>query len=336
MRPSLRPVKKRLISAIKRSNSIKEVATRLNISERSAYRYIKSYGIDIRNYGFPPQHPHTPDTPELRNKIAITYLQEHAIIKVHRKLHVGRQRLSRILKQTGFAIFDSNVAKLIQRHFNGEHSLPYSKKLSAIITGELLGDGNLSCPANSKANQWSMPLKNYIDAIETPKRLAKELGSNTLSTTEAIQKYNFTAKKLVNAQIAHFRLHKSPLEEPWIRYVAKQFENDSYSVNFVPTNRSIHMTTQGTVQLYNQYRLWYPSSKKQVPKNLNLTPEIVLHWYVGDGSLGKNQALLHTQCFKKSGNEYLVDLLMNDTGIMAKIGSFIDPRTKKPCYQVHI
>lgn len=44
--------------------------------------------------------------------------------------------------------------------------------------------------------------------------------------------------------------------------------------------------------LTNQHNRWYPDGKKQVPKDLELTPFSVLHWYIGDGGLDSDKGYL--------------------------------------------
>ncbi|MHA2231490.1 MAG: hypothetical protein ACXAB4_03260 [Candidatus Hodarchaeales archaeon] len=333
-RPSLKPTKKELLDALHQSTSIEDVARKFNISKRSAYRYIKNYKINPRNFGIPYRNPPTPDTPKLREKITTTYLQEHSIIGVHRKLKLKRERISQTLKELGFAIHDPTHSNMLHNHFKGVHSVPLSEKLATMITGELLGDGNISCNTDSEDKEFNCSSKDYKTIVGTPPRLAKALASNTLTVSEAIEKYNLAAAKLVGAQIAHFRFHKSPLEEPWIRYVAKQFKKDGYSVNFILTNRSIHMTTQGTIQLYREYQRWYPKGKKLIPRELELSPEIVLHWYVGDGSASKYHLDFNTQSFKKLGSEFLAKLLKKEIGINGHINSYVASDNKKTYHKI--
>ena len=64
--------------------------------------------------------------------------------------------------------------------------------------------------------------------------------------------------------------------------------------------------------------LWYPKGKKVVPKNLLLTPDTVLHWYLGDGNLdNSNGIFLCTDSFFLSDLDFLINLF-KEIGILAK------------------
>lgn len=60
-----------------------------------------------------------------------------------------------------------------------------------------------------------------------------------------------------------------------------------------------------SVPLFDIYSLWYPNNKKIVPQNLVLTPNILLHWYLGDGSLSFGSFYISTQSFTKEENLFL-------------------------------
>ena len=63
---------------------------------------------------------------------------------------------------------------------------------------------------------------------------------------------------------------------------------------------------------------WYPEGKKIVPDDIELTPECVANWYLGDGSITQNkttkcfQLRLSTNGFSSDEVIFLSDLL-NDT-----------------------
>lgn len=66
---------------------------------------------------------------------------------------------------------------------------------------------------------------------------------------------------------------------------------------------------------------WYPDNKKIIPRDLELSPVCILHWYLGDGTLcNKNGAIFCTDSFTVEDNSFLVSKL-NDLGFCAKIGN---------------
>lgn len=62
--------------------------------------------------------------------------------------------------------------------------------------------------------------------------------------------------------------------------------------------------------LTQQYYRWYPNRIKTVPKDLVITPNVMRHWYYGDGHLGsshgkRNHIVLYTNGFTDNDREIL-------------------------------
>jgi hypothetical protein len=71
---------------------------------------------------------------------------------------------------------------------------------------------------------------------------------------------------------------------------------------FAKSNGYWKLCSKAAVTFTEVYNKWYPNGKKMVPKDIALTPKVVLHWYMGDGYLKiRNGRLpnisLSTQCF---------------------------------------
>jgi len=81
--------------------------------------------------------------------------------------------------------------------------------------------------------------------------------------------------------------------------------------------------TKTNPSLTEIYDRWYPDGIKIVPRDLELTPLVCLHWYIGDGCLETNHKTkqqyieLHTQGFNESNIDLLVQKL-NDLGFIAR------------------
>ena len=77
------------------------------------------------------------------------------------------------------------------------------------------------------------------------------------------------------------------------------------------------------------YRKWYSqeTGKKIVPKDLRLTPTILLHWFIGDGSVKRNgvrkTVVLFTLNFSKEYVQFLAERLELDLKIPFKIRKVI-------------
>lgn len=65
---------------------------------------------------------------------------------------------------------------------------------------------------------------------------------------------------------------------------------------------------------------WYVDRKKIVPSDLEISPNLVLHWFLGDGSLPKKEyAIFCTDCFSLEEINFLSEKLNSSIGIKSSI-----------------
>ena len=102
-----------------------------------------------------------------------------------------------------------------------------------------------------------------------------------------------------------------------VEFVSKPFEKILYkegikytTINDKRTNKSYERYTFRTITdigFENERVIWYPDSKKHIPNNLKLNPEICLIWYIGDGGICNGKATqyikLSTHCFDREEQE---------------------------------
>ena len=101
-----------------------------------------------------------------------------------------------------------------------------------------------------------------------------------------------------------------------------------------------------------EHQRWYKEGKKEVPVDLAISPEVVRHWYCGDGSLGTStrkvdHIILHTNGFSDK-SRYILQVKLQDKGwhssIMSEGRLYIGPKyfldflaytgeSPVPCYQ---
>lgn len=121
-------------------------------------------------------------------------------------------------------------------------------------------------------------------------------------------------KKAVNAYFRQTCKHKE-----YLIHLQELLEMES-----IPFGKSLYwrgeelnswlLTSRVNLVLTSEHRRWYPDGTKIVPENLVLTPFVVKHWFIGDGSLIQAHDYfmgikLATHCFTLEERWHLVSLL---------------------------
>jgi hypothetical protein len=85
-------------------------------------------------------------------------------------------------------------------------------------------------------------------------------------------------------------------------------------------NDQFHTRSVSNVTFSKMRELWYPLGEKIVPNSIELTPDVCLHWFLGDGSFEHPGGclLLYTCCFSKEDVYLLADKLVG-IGITATL-----------------
>lgn len=70
-------------------------------------------------------------------------------------------------------------------------------------------------------------------------------------------------------------------------------------------------------ELVGEYSRWYPQGTKVVPRDLRLTPTVLLHWFCGDGRGGDRKGTLGfcTDGFTLEDVDFLVTRFQEDLGV---------------------
>ena len=144
--------------------------------------------------------------------------------------------------------------------------------INDIIIGSLLSDGSINNSNNGKNYFWTHMCINE-DYIDL---LIKE-------TNIRLNKFSTESKPFVSTINGETYLSKK-----------------SYTL------KSMASTT------FTKYRKeWYPNGIKIVPHSIKLTPIVVLHWYIGDGSISDSNGItLCTDSFDESSIFFLLQELL--------------------------
>jgi predicted transcriptional regulator len=138
-------------------------------------------------------------------------------------------------------------------------------------------------------------LKDYIDGLL--------LGDGSLAQSgEAVYEQEFANSK-----------------KEWMLEIKNTFENFGFDCTIYASKRStVRLRTKSHPVLRYFRGRWYPQKKKLVPRDISLSPIMIKNWYLGDGKLDKDDAIiLYTECFNRTDVEWLADSLTRTLNIGA-------------------
>ncbi|MHA2254016.1 MAG: terminase gpP N-terminus-related DNA-binding protein, partial [Candidatus Kariarchaeaceae archaeon] len=136
-----------------------------------------------------------------------------------------------------------------------------------------------------------------------------------------IETYNKYAFVVYNARTAIFSLGKAEKEGPWGQHIQEIFRNEGvYAKTTVDHDAySSQIRSTATVELHDMRKKWYANDGTKIVPPFILTPNVALHWYIGDGSASYNILRLATQCFTKTEVEGLVEQIQETVGVKASV-----------------
>ena len=320
--------KRKLKSLLLQGKDISYIAAHLNVGRATIRNKIDKYDLEeAREKG-----QRKLLQKEAKDFVKL-FLQLNGIKAIARKLHKGPIKVKKVLQELGFTILPAGKwTKVVNHVKNKEFYLPISDYLLEAIIGELLGDGSIQLQIKGeKVFFKNLDVSKYFEYILF---LRSFYNMDKIRITPKLKRtFNEAIEYVSRFSTAKFRYHVSIEEKPWNDHLCKLFTSEGYKCyefvkeKKVPTllfDKTCGFESYSSVQLFDIYSLWYPNNKKRVPRNLILTPNILLHWYIGDGSLSTGSLYISSQSFTEEDNNFLVDLLKKYVGIECKVRSTKD------------
>ncbi|MFX1256164.1 MAG: hypothetical protein ACFFCZ_31445 [Promethearchaeota archaeon] len=313
--------------------SVKWTAEVFGVNKASIYNWLDYYGLPN------PERNYTKKTPEVKRKIVIDYIHLLGIKKIARHYLMGTETVKAILNDEGVDTspeIRSNLIKARMKCF-----LPINEVLSQIIAGELLGDSTLTHANPNERHTFDSPIPTdaeFLNTITALRRLS--LLNEFPDLAKVVPEFNEARRRLMAPRTAYFRIEMAIIATVWIYHVAELLqehgypstvdigvrEKDNEPINYVA------LRTPSSLQLEREQRRWYsyedPSSgysarerhhylynEKNVPDKLVMTAQILLPWYVGDGSCNYSELKLCTHGFTKTDVQKLANCLYQATGL---------------------
>jgi len=248
--------------------------------------------------------------------------------KIGKRVHKDPRTLKKEIEAIGITVpYPGSTWTKVKRHVEGKFFRPIPRELKEMITGSLLGDAQLRVQTKQKITEDPLKLEKYCKIVNQMQDIQKRIKKREKITIDDIKLWNNGVKSLAKVNTASLRFHKSILELEWLKALIAEFNSFIKVKVFVKPNRtksskwSCGFETAASIQFFELWRDWYTIEKGKLRKKLfkfrAITPNTLLHWYVGDGYLTKNELALSTHSFTLNEQSYLVKLL-NAIGVKAK------------------
>ena len=212
----------------------------------------------------------------------------------------------------------------LKEKFN--HILPIH--LQEILKGMLLADGRFEVQNNGIVVPNTHGLKEYQNAIKELNDIRSQIISGTIPTLNDIRKWNNGADKIINSNIATFRVNKSIQEFTWVNELYNEFKQYCNNLpKIAPNNKTnqilkwdVNFETTPSAQFGFEWDKWYEplniknpltekfgqKYKKILPLDFkDFTPNSLLHMYSGIGSMSANSIYFASMNFTQTENKIL-------------------------------
>lgn len=115
---------------------------------------------------------------------------------------------------------------------------------------------------------------------------------------------------------ASYYLGVQMIIEEYLEYVSSEIF-PVLSTNVSQNSRDIYTWRTRALPEISEYRDWYSSGEKVFPEGIELTPTVLKHWYVCDGSLveGKNSEHIRIALTNERNNEDKVRSYFAEIGV---------------------
>lgn len=110
-------------------------------------------------------------------------------------------------------------------------------------------------------------------------------------------------------------------KKPSIHRTSEELASNKHKDSFTESNNPANFKTQYKIQTIShpdleKYEKWYSTGKKVFPEDLELTPTILKHWYVCDGSYNNNgsRRFLTIHCSNERKNKEKINGMFEEKG----------------------
>ncbi len=126
-------------------------------------------------------------------------------------------------------------------------------------------------------------------------------------------------KRKITDDVGCLTITQSIKHRDFLEFIKKELESVGIESKIIERNhhKEVYLYTRWYSCFAVERKRWYPKGKKEIPKDLVITPKMLAIWYMGDGSLFRRREgkrlyyglILATHSFSFDDNLYLANIL---------------------------
>ena len=182
--------------------------------------------------------------------------------------------------------------------------------------------------ANKLSKKYNKNISSIMYLLRKSNVPIRSIGDNVIKSKYDKNKIIFTSffKEFLTGSLmgdGSLRIHKKGRNPYYthtdknreaILYFKQIFEKEGIKTSKIWINKHSKcycFQTEARKGFLEFYNLFYPNTSKKELPNINLTPTILLFWYMGDGSIKKQKGTLNNACqiSNKFGNSFILNQL---------------------------
>lgn len=182
-------------------------------------------------------------------------------------------------------VYDINKEKLIDLYLNKKFSMDkISKEFNCCYW-----------VINQRLHEYNIPVRNRWEMTVIKRNFLKHITINNYiqQILDGVMISDGYYEKGGSTKSSRLMMIQSLKQKEWVDFLEDTFrKNGIDSKTYFHTTKAFGkeysqygLATKGYVEFLDERKRWYPKGKKVIPQDIDLTPLMLAHWYMGDGCL---------------------------------------------------
>lgn len=305
-----------------------QIAPLCGAGRSTVYLWLRKHGIPVRtnDQANKLRAKFNLSDPRLQDEIRRLYVDEQLPVEeVARRIGMSKTHARRSMEQIGIANRSNSEAQKTKRTIRHKMTewllrrMYLDEGLSTYQIGELYG----TTPNTvwRRLSEVGISSRSVVDAqyrrlengnhVELTRELVEIIDGELLGDGCVVATSKRSGQFNYSSQYRHYL--------KWLREAFAEHDMEFGPV-YGGGKSAWYFSSRAYPELLKVRERWYPNNEKRVPEDLELTPVICRHWYIGDGSLNKTRKFISiaAQSFPREDLERLTEQ-MHGFGVNARL-----------------